>query len=153
MTGYVITNLAAFTAIIAYNNATGAEEIEDFRGMSDRSPLLAAVLAVALFSLAGMPLFAGFLTKFILFQSVADNGYYWLAATAVVASLISLYYYLQVIRQMYVNAPLEPTRFKVPLMMQGAVVVLTLGVFFVGLYPAPLFEVTDTVAQVLFASS
>jgi len=152
MTGYVITNLAAFIAIIAYHNETGAEEIRDFRGMSDRAPLLAAVTAVALFSLAGMPLFAGFLTKFILFQSVAQNDYYWLAALAVVASLISLYYYLQVIRQIYVSEPPDMTRFRIPLVTQGAVVALTAGIFFVGLYPAPLFEVTDSVAAVLFQS-
>ena len=151
LTGYVITNVAAFTAIIAYNNASGAEEVREFRGMSDRSPLLAAVLAVALFSLAGMPLFAGFLTKFILFQSVAENGYFWLAALAVVASLISLYYYLYLIREMYVSAPPAPGRFQIPLLIQGAVVVLGVGVFFVGLYPAPLFEVTDSVAAVLFS--
>jgi NADH-quinone oxidoreductase subunit N len=99
-----------------------------------------------------MPLFAGFLTKFIFFQSVAAADFYWLAGVAVVASFISLYYYLYVMREMYVSQPLEPTRFKVPLIMQGAVVVLTFGVFFVGLYPQPLFEVTDSVAQVLFAS-
>ncbi len=151
MTGYVITNVAAFTAIIAYHNATGAEQVRDFRGAAERSPLLAAVLAVALFSLAGMPLFAGFLTKFILFQSVASNGYYWLAALAVVASLISLYYYLYLIREMYVSEPLERTRLSVPLVMRASVVVLTIGVFFVGLYPAPLFEVTDRVARSLFA--
>ena len=148
MTGYVITNVAAFTAIIAYHNATGAEEIRDFRGASDRAPLLSAVMAVALFSLAGMPLFAGFLTKFILFQSVAANHYYWLAALAVVASLISLYYYLQVIREMYVNEGEDKTRFQVPLVMQGMAVLLTVGVFFVGLYPAPLFDVTDKVSKV-----
>jgi NADH-quinone oxidoreductase subunit N len=151
MTGYVITNVAAFTAIIAYHNATGAEEIADFRGASDRSPLLAAVLAAALFSLAGMPLFAGFLTKFIFFQSVADNDYFWLAAIAVVASLISLYYYLIVIKEMYVSQAEDKTRLQIPLVMQGAVVVLTVGVFFVGLYPAPLFDVTDSVSQVLFS--
>ena len=152
MTGYVITNLAAFTAIIAYHNVSGAEEVHEFRGMSDRAPLLAAVLAAALFSLAGMPLFAGFLTKFIFFQSVADNGYFWLAAVAVVASLISLYYYLQVIREMYVSEPTEHTRFQIPMLAQVTTVLLTIGVFIVGLYPAPLFEVTDRVAQVLFAS-
>jgi NADH-quinone oxidoreductase subunit N len=151
MTGYVITNVAAFTAIIAYHNATGAEEIADFRGASDRSPLLAAVLAAALFSLAGMPLFAGFLTKFIFFQSVADNDYFWLAAIAVVASLISLYYYLIVIKEMYVSQAEDKTRLQIPLVMQSAVVVLTVGVFFVGLYPAPLFDVTDSVSQVLFS--
>ncbi len=151
LTGYVITNLAAFTAIIAYHNASGAEEVGDFRGMSDRAPLLAAVLAVALFSLAGMPLFAGFLTKFILFQSVAENDYYWLAAVAVVASLISLYYYLLLLREAYVSEPPDRTRFHIPLVMQASVVVLTVGVFVVGLYPAPLFEVTDSVAAVLFS--
>jgi NADH-quinone oxidoreductase subunit N len=153
MTGYVITNIALFTAVIAYHNQTGAEEIADFKGMSDRAPLLAAVTSVALFSLAGMPLFAGFLTKFIFFQSVAEADYYWLAAVAVVASFISLYYYLQVMRSIYVTPATETSRFKVPLVMQGAVVVLALGVFFVGLYPQPLFEVTDTVSEVLFASS
>jgi NADH-quinone oxidoreductase subunit N len=153
MTGYVITNMALFTAIIAYNNATGAEEIGDFKGMSDRAPLLAAVTSVALFSLAGMPLFAGFLTKFIFFQSVADNNYYWLAAVAVVSSFISLYYYLMVMKAIYVTPATETSRFHVPLVMQGSVALLALGVFFVGLYPQPLFDITDSVSAVLFASS
>jgi NADH-quinone oxidoreductase subunit N len=150
MTGYVITNLAAFLVIIAYHNLTGAEEVRDFRGMSDRAPLLAAMLAAALFSLAGMPLFAGFLTKFILFQSVAANDYYWLAALAVVASLISLYYYLYVMREMYVTEAAEKTRLRVPLVMQGTIVLLTLGVFLVGLYPAPVFDITDNISKFLF---
>ena len=152
MVGYVVTNLAGFTAFIAYHNETGADEIEDFRGMAERSPLMAAVAAAALFSLAGMPLFAGFLTKFIFFQSVAQADYFWLAGVAVVASLISLYYYLQVMRVMYVSHPPDYTRFRGPLIMQVSAVVLTVGVFFVGLYPAPLFELTDSVSSVLFTS-
>lgn len=150
MTGYVITNIAAFTAIIAYHNLTGAENIRDFRGMSDRAPLLAAVLTIALFSLAGMPLFAGFLTKFIFFQSVADADFFWLAAVAVVASFISLYYYLYVIREMYVSSAPDPSRLPVPRLLQGMALVLTLGVFAIGIYPTPLFEVTDSVTQLLF---
>ncbi len=150
MTGYVITNVAAFTAIIAYYNATGAEEVQDLRGASDRQPMLAAVMTIALFSLAGMPLFAGFLTKFIFFQSVASAGYLWLAALAVVASLISLYYYLYVIREMYISPAENRERFKVPLLMQASVLILTLGIFVVGLYPSPLFKVTDDVSKALF---
>jgi NADH-quinone oxidoreductase subunit N len=152
MVGYVITNVAVFTALIAYNNQTDVEEISDFRGMSDRAPLLAAVTAVALFSLAGMPLFAGFLTKFVFFQSVAEADYYWLAAVAVVASFISLYYYLAVMKAIYVLPATETTRLRVPLVMQGAVVLLALGVFFVGLYPQPIFDLTDSVSAVLFTS-
>ena len=109
-------------------------------------------LVTALFSLAGMPLFAGFLTKFVFFQSVASADYLWLASLAVVASLISLYYYLYVIREMYVTPVAAAPRLSIPVYMQGAVVALTIGVFFVGLYPQPLFDVTDSVAQVLFAS-
>jgi NADH:ubiquinone oxidoreductase subunit 2 (subunit N) len=113
--------------------------------------LLAVVLTVALFSLAGMPLFAGFLTKFIFFQSVTSSGYFWLAALAVVASLISLYYYLYVIREMYISPAVETTRLRVPAVMQSAVIILALGVFFVGLYPSPWFEITDKVSKVLFS--
>jgi NADH-quinone oxidoreductase subunit N len=152
MTGYMITNMAAFTAVIAYHNVSGAEEIRDFRGMADRAPLLAAALAAALFSLAGMPLFAGFLTKFVFFQSVAEADFLWLAGVAVVASFISLYYYLFVIREMYVTPPPDETRFRIEPVIQTAVVVLTIGVFFVGLYPQPLFDVTDSVSKVLFTS-
>ena len=151
MVGYVITNMAVFTAIIAYHNLSGAETLRDFRGMSDRSPLLAAVLAGALFSLAGMPLFAGFLTKFVLFQSVASNDFLWLAIVAVIASLISLYYYLALIKEIYVNKVEDSTRFAIPISLQAASVALVVGVFIVGLYPEPLFKITDRVAAVLFA--
>lgn len=153
MIGYVVTNLAVFIAVIAYFNASGAEEIEDFRGMSERTPVLAAVVAVGMFSLAGMPLFAGFLTKFILFQSVANADFYWLAGVAVVASLISLYYYLQIVRVMYVSQPPEYSRFRIPVLLQGTAVVMAVGVIFVGLYPAPIFDLTDKVAEALFAAS
>ena len=152
MVGYVLTNVAAFTVIIAYHNASGAEDVHDFRGMCERAPLLAGVLAVSLFSLAGLPLFAGFLTKFILFQSVADNGYLWLTGIAVVSSLISLFYYLYILREVYVTEPPESTRFQIPMLTKAVSIVLALGVFFVGLYPAPLFDLTDSVASVLFQS-
>ena len=107
MTGYMVTNMAIFVVIIAWYNMTGKEEIDDFRGMRERAPLLAGVLAGALFSLAGLPLFAGFATKFILFQAVVDEGYYWLAAIGVVTSVVSLYYYLQVMKQAFVIKPAE----------------------------------------------
>jgi NADH-quinone oxidoreductase subunit N len=122
MIGYAVTNLVVFTAIIAYHNESGAEEIEDFRGMAERAPLLAATATVGFFSLAGLPLFAGFTTKFIFFQSVADIDYLWLAGVAVVASLISLYYYLQVMRVFYVSQPDDYSRFDIPFVMKAAVV-------------------------------
>ena len=151
MTGYIITNLAIFVVIIAWYNLTGKEEIADFRGMRERAPLLAGALAGALFSLAGLPLFAGFVTKFILFQAATAEGYLWLAAIGVVTSVISLYYYLQVMREAFVSPPeAEAGPLRVPYLMQGLVVLLMLGVFYVGLYPQQLFDVIDDATAVLF---
>jgi NADH-quinone oxidoreductase subunit N len=152
MVGYIVTTLAAFTAIVAYHNQTDAEELTDFRGMSDRAPLLAMITAVSLFSLAGLPLFAGFFTKFVFFASVTEEGYLWLASVAVLSSFISLYYYLIVLKAAYIDPTEERPRLKIPVLTQAIAVALTLGVFFVGLYPTPLFEVTDSVAKVLFPS-
>ena len=98
----------------------GKDEIADYRGLAERAPFLALSLTIALFSLAGMPLFAGFATKFLLFQAVAKEGFLWLAALAVVNSLISLYYYLLVIRQMYVGEAEDKLRLRVPLRVNGS---------------------------------
>ncbi|MGB2693582.1 MAG: NADH-quinone oxidoreductase subunit N [Dehalococcoidia bacterium] len=150
MSGYVITSLAAFTCIIAWYNLTGKEEIVDFRGMAERAPLLAAALTAALFSLSGMPLFAGFLTKFILFQAVASEGFIWLSIIAVTMSFVSLYYYLMVIKQLYVGEPEEPGRLAVAPLVSGMAIVLTVGVFYVGLYPQHLFDAAQGAATRLF---
>ncbi len=152
MTGYMVSNMAIFVVIIAWYNMTGKEEIADFRGMRERAPLLAGVLAGALFSLAGLPLFAGFVTKFILFQAVVDEGYIWLAAIGVTTSVISLYYYLQVMKQAFVSKPAEGDEglLPVPLLMNGMAAALMLGVFYVGLYPQQLFDVIDNATAFLF---
>src|SRR5574341_2279030 len=101
MMGYVVTNLAAFVCVIIYYNWTGKEEIKDFAGLAERAPYLALSLSIALFSLAGMPLFAGFATKFILFQAAANEDLLWLAGIAVTMSFVSLYYYLLTVKALY----------------------------------------------------
>ena len=103
LVGYAFSNLAVFVGVIAFFNMTGKEEIADFSGLADRHPLIAASIAIGMFSLAGLPFFAGFTTKFYLFTAAASEGLLWLAALAMVNSLISLYYYLVVIRHMYVD--------------------------------------------------
>jgi NADH-quinone oxidoreductase subunit N len=153
LTGYMVTNLVIFVVIIAWYNQTGNESIADLRGMRERAPLLAGALAGALFSLAGLPLFAGFVTKFILFQAATQEGYLWLAAIGVTTSVISLYYYLQVMREAFVSKPAEGEGpFRVPYVMQGLTVVLMLGVFYVGLYPRHLFEAAEAATRILFLS-
>jgi NADH-quinone oxidoreductase subunit N len=152
MTGYMVSNMAVFVVIIAWHNLTGKDEIDDFRGMRERAPVLAAVLAGALFSLAGLPLFAGFPTKFILFQAVWNEGYYWLVAIATVTSVVSLYYYLQIMRRAFVEKPAEGEEapLPVPLLMNGLAAGLMLGVLYVGLYPQQLFDAVESATSVLF---
>lgn len=150
LAGYVVTSLAVFLAAIAYYNVTGKDEIADFAGAAERAPFLALTITVGLFSLAGMPLFAGFATKFILFQAAAQQDLLWLAGLAVVGSLVSLYYYLQVIKVMYLGKAETEGRLPVPAMMTGVLTLLVLGILFIGIYPTPVIRITDQAAQVLF---
>ena len=100
---YVVSNLAVFGCIIWFENETGKEQIEDYRGLSLTNPLMALAMMVALFSLAGIPPLSGFVGKFFLFSIASKAGYHWLVAVAAVNSTISLYYYLRVVRQMYIE--------------------------------------------------
>jgi NADH-quinone oxidoreductase subunit N len=112
LVGYSVTNLVVFAGLIAFFNMTGREMISDFGGLAGQQPFLAASIAIGMFSLGGLPIFAGFTIKFYLFTAVAEGGFLWLASLAIFSSLIALYYYLQVIRQMYIQpalaAPVGP---------------------------------------------
>lgn len=150
MIGYAVTNLAAFTCIIMYYNWTGKEEISEYKGLAERAPYMALCLTIALFSLAGMPLFAGFATKFILFQAAADQDMLWLAGVASFFSFVSLYYYLVVIREMYLGEPEERTRFPTAWLEYGALTVLVGGIFLMGLYPKPVFDIVEDGTNSIF---
>ncbi|MDO8616757.1 MAG: NADH-quinone oxidoreductase subunit N [Dehalococcoidia bacterium] len=152
MIGYVVTNLAVFVCIIIYYNWTGKEEIKDYAGTAERAPFLALCLSIALFSLAGMPLFAGFATKFILFQSAAQEDLLWLAGVAVFFSFVSLYYYLLIVKEMYLGEPAERTRFPTPWLEYGALSLLVAGVMFVGLYPQPVYDAVEDSTATIFAA-
>ena len=103
LVGYSVTNFVVFGGLISFFNMTGKEMMTDLAGLGGTQPFLAASIGIGMFSLAGLPIFAGFAIKFYLFTAIADEGLLWLAGLAVFASLVSLYYYLQVIRQMYIE--------------------------------------------------
>jgi NADH-quinone oxidoreductase subunit N len=150
LAGYIVTNLALFIAFIAYFNVTGDDEIDGMRGLAERQPLLALVMTVSLFSLAGMPIFAGFFSKMFLFQAGWQAGLEWLAIIAVVGSLVSLYYYLLVMKQMYMYDPPRPGRVYVPAILSGTVAILMVAVIALGVYPTPLIEAADNAGRLIF---
>lgn len=151
LAGYTVTNLAAFLVVIAVFNLTGKDEIKDFNGLAETAPFLALAFTIALFSLAGLPFFAGFFTKFILFQAGVQQGLLWLVVIGLINSFISLYYYLLVIKAMYVATPEQTGRFRVPAVMNTVIGLLVLGIFAIGIYPGPLLHAAGNATRLLFS--
>jgi NADH-quinone oxidoreductase subunit N len=100
---YTFTNLLAFAVVILFSEATGSENIADLAGLSRRNPGLALMMTIALLSLAGVPPMAGFFGKFFVFNAAVQANLVWLAILGVLNSIVALYYYLVIIKVMYVN--------------------------------------------------
>ena len=100
---YMISNLAAFGVIAIIENRTGKITIDDYNGLYSTNPKLSIVMMLALFSLAGIPPFAGFFSKFFIFAAAAEQGFYVLVFIALLNTIISLYYYLLVVKAMFIN--------------------------------------------------
>ena len=135
LVAYLFMNLGAFACVVAVVNDTGSEALDAFRGLAKRSPGLALLCALFLLSLAGIPPLFGFLGKFFLFGSAVATGHLWLALAAVINSAIALYYYVNIIRLMYLVEPqrLEPVPAPVPLRV--ALAVCGVATSFLGLFP------------------
>lgn len=131
---YTVTNVAAFTVVILASTAIPDDRIEGYSGLHRRAPLLAFAMAISLLSLAGLPPMAGFFAKFYLFAAAYQAGLVWLVVLGLINSAISLFYYVWVIRQMYLVAPSdeEPVRFPATAfasLVVAVVAVLALGIF------------------------
>jgi NADH-quinone oxidoreductase subunit N len=100
---YVFSNLGAFGVVAAISNASGKENMDDYNGLYHTNPRLSLVMTLALFSLAGIPPVAGFFGKFFLFTAAAQKGFYILVLIAVLNTIISLYYYLLIVKAMFIN--------------------------------------------------
>jgi NADH-quinone oxidoreductase subunit N len=148
MAMYVLTNLAAFAVIILFANSTGSETIADFAGLGRRHFGLAIALTIALLSLAGIPPAAGFIGKFFLFRAAVDANLTWLAIIGVLNSIVALYYYLVVIKVMFVDrSEDEKKRIPVSAPYTLALGISVLGVVLLGVFPAIIFEWATRAAQ------
>lgn len=137
---YVFTNLAAFGVVQAISLKTGKENMDDYNGLYRTNPNLSLVMMLALFSLAGIPPVAGFFGKFFLFAAAASKGHYLLVFLAVVNVTISLYYYLLVVRAMFIRKNENPIPFfKSKIYMRLGLVITVLGILVLGLY-SPLYD-------------
>ncbi len=137
---YIFTNLAAFGVVQAISLQTGKENRDDYNGLYRTNPNLSLVMMLALFSLAGIPPVAGFFGKFFLFAAAASKGYYLLVFLAVVNVTISLYYYLLLVRAMFIRKSENPIPFfKSKIYMRLGLIITVLGILALGLY-SPLYD-------------
>ncbi len=144
---YAFTNLCVFLAIIAVTNATASDEISRLAGLHRRSPILAVALFLGLMSLAGIPPLSGFFGKFQLFAAVIqraqlDGAYYVLALVGAAAVVVSLYFYLNIGRAIYLNAPAQGDDQPIPVTapMRVALVICMVAMIGLGIYQRPLVD-------------
>jgi NADH-quinone oxidoreductase subunit N len=132
---YVLMNLGTFGMIMLLSRSGfEAENLEDFKGLNQRSPWYAFLMLLLMFSMAGVPPTVGFYAKLSVLQAVVNAGYLWLAVAAVLFSLIGAFYYLRIVRLMYFEAPqdtvpIAPRADARVLLAANGLAVLVLGVF------------------------
>ena len=149
LASYALTNLGAFIAIIAISNKLNSDLISDYAGMAKRAPVLALALTLCLISLVGMPPAAGFMAKFYIFSGAVQHGLLWLVIIAVINSVISAYYYLRVVKVMWMDKP--ASRAKVPSSpaLRVALALSCLGVLLLGIVPGFVMKLAQMAAQML----
>jgi NADH-quinone oxidoreductase subunit N len=154
LAAYIATNLLAFGIAVAFSHVTGMDEITDYAGLSRRSPLMGLMMLAAFLSLAGMPPFGGFVAKVVVFAAGIQAGYVWLVVIGILNSVVGLYYYLNVLKYVYLyRMPDEDEENNVITLTRPykiALVVLTVGVILIGTVFAPWFNWSDAAALNLF---
>jgi len=148
LVSYALTNLGAFIAIIAISNKTGSDQIADYSGMARRAPLLSLALAFCLISLTGIPPTVGFMAKVYIFSAGINYGLIWLVIIAVINTVIAAYYYLRVVRVMYMGAPLSEERVPSSWALRFALSIACLGVLVLGIYPWVLLKIAESAVGV-----
>jgi NADH-quinone oxidoreductase subunit N len=155
LSGYLFTVIAAFAVIALVMRHLETEDVSSLAGLNQRSPFLAATMALAMVSLAGIPPLAGFFGKFLLLKAVVEQGainpaYYCLAFTALVGVVISLYYYFNVVRAIYWSRETpEVSPIPMSLPMRLALIGCIAGMFWLGLAPQSLLGLAEQAAKAL----
>ena len=141
LVAYLVTNLAVFAIINWIEYETGSTEISTFAGLNRREPGLALLLMIALLSLGGIPPLAGFFAKVLVFGAAIQSGMVWLAILGIINSVIALYYYLRVMKVMYVDEPAGSIKVdKLPVVWTVALAVCIIGIVLLGVVYSPWYN-------------
>lgn len=141
---YMFSNLAIFGVISVIENRTDKVNINDYNGLYQTNPRLSAIMMFALFSLAGIPPFAGFFSKFFIFAAATEQGYYVLVFIALINTVISLYYYLLIVKAMFLNNSDQPVEhIKTDLPARISLVMCLIMIVFTGLVSSIYHQISS----------
>ena len=144
---YVFANVGAFGVVTAVSRHRNGEKISDLAGLARQAPLLAVAMTISLLSMAGIPPLAGFMGKFFLFSAVIDAGYLGIAVLGFVLSMVSVYYYLNVVKSMYLAEPTDERPFTVAGTLKFTVLFAMTATLAMGIYPGPLSHLAELAAK------
>ena len=147
LASYALTNMGAFIAIIAISNKLDSDLIQDYSGMFKRAPFLALALTLCLISLIGMPPAAGFMAKFYIFSAAVQHNLLWLVVIAVINSVISAYYYLRVVKVMWLGEPASEEKVPSSGALRVALSLSCLGVLLLGVIPGFVMRLAELAAS------
>ncbi len=149
---YTVTNIAAFAVLAVVERSTGSNELDGYSGLARRQPLLAFTLLAALLSLAGIPPLVGFAGKVYLFYAAMEKGFLWLVIAGALNSTISLYYYLLILKRMYMWDKKEenPPKIHVPVTVRIVLIAAVAAMLIFGILPGLLVDTTLEAALGMF---
>ncbi len=146
---FAFAELAVFTTVIVMSRNKPNDLIADYAGMARRSPLLAIAMTLGLLSLMGLPPLAGFIGKFYIFSQAAQHGLIWLVVVAVINSVISAYYYLRIIKTIWMDEPASEEIISSTFAPRLALIIACIGIVVLGLAPALITRFTEVGSRLL----
>ena len=150
LVAYLFGNMGAFLVVEAVAQSEGSDSIAAYRGLAQRSPVLALSMLLFLLSLGGIPFVAGFWAKLYVFWAAAEQGLYWLVLVGALLTVVALFYYLLVAKRMYIDAPEKSAPVVVTPFLTLSIFLCVVGVVGMGLYPKPLVMAALRAAAPLF---
>jgi NADH-quinone oxidoreductase subunit N len=142
--------MGAFLVVEAVEADGGSDSIATYRGLAQRSPVLALSMLLFLLSLGGIPFVAGFWAKLYVFWAAAEQGLYWLVLVGAILTVVALFYYLLVAKRMYIDPPDTASPVRSPLAVNLSILICVAGVVGLGMYPKPLVMAALRAASSLF---
>ena len=141
---YLFSTTGAFLVIVAISHAVKSDDIRELAGLGQRSPVLAAGMLISLLSLAGIPPLSGFFAKFYILWAGVQSGLLWLVVIGIINVVISLYYYLKVVKVMYLEKPADPVPLKVTAGQKTIQYAVMAAILILGIYPGPVVRLVQT---------